>query len=160
MSIVPNGFQDIVNDSNVGVNESTFFSFVCQTTQMNAQKCYWMLILKNAKIVIESDLRANVSVFALMNVSSRCWSSFHANECVFSRNEQQKVYCTLKYANMIRISNISFFRFCWKNGKLDWPKCARTRGYYLCYLMSCDDSSLFRCVTRIQGDKFLSQSDV
>ena len=33
---------------------------------------------------------------------------------------------TLKYANMIRISNTSFFRFCWKNGKLDWPKCART----------------------------------
>ena len=27
-----------------------------------------------------------------MNVSSRCWSPFHANECVFSRNEQQKVY--------------------------------------------------------------------
>ena len=27
---------------------------------------------------------------------------------------------------MIRISNISFFRFCWKNEKLDWPKCART----------------------------------
>ena len=24
-----------------------------------------------------------------MNVSSRCWSPFHANECVFSRNEQQ-----------------------------------------------------------------------
>ena len=35
-------------------------------------------------------------------------------------------FCTLKYANMIRISNISFFRFCWKNGKLDWPKCTRT----------------------------------
>ena len=34
---------------------------------------------------------------------------------------------TLKYGNMIRISNISFFRFCWKNGKLDWPKCARTQ---------------------------------
>ena len=33
---------------------------------------------------------------------------------------------TLKYANMIRISNTSSFRFCWKNGKLDWPKCART----------------------------------
>ena len=32
----------------------------------------------------------------------------------------------LKYANMIRISNISFLRFCWKNGKLDWSKCART----------------------------------
>ena len=27
---------------------------------------------------------------------------------------------------MIRISDISFFRFCWKNEKLDWPKCART----------------------------------
>ena len=38
--------------------------------------------------------------------------------------------CTLKYGNMIRISNISFFRFCWKNGKLDWPKCARTRVHY------------------------------
>ena len=28
---------------------------------------------------------------------------------------------------MIRISNISFFRFYWKNGKLDRPKCARTK---------------------------------
>ena len=27
---------------------------------------------------------------------------------------------------MIRISDISFFCFCWKNGKLDWPECART----------------------------------
>ena len=27
---------------------------------------------------------------------------------------------------MIRISNISCFRFCWKNEKLDWPECART----------------------------------
>ena len=35
-------------------------------------------------------------------------------------------FCTLKYANMIRISNISFFLFCWKNEKLDRPKCART----------------------------------
>ena len=41
--------------------------------------------------VIESDLCANVRLFALMKVSSRCWSPFHANECVFSRNEQQKV---------------------------------------------------------------------
>ena len=29
-----------------------------------------------------------------------------------------------------------------------------TREYYLCYLMSCDDSSLFRCVTRIQAINF------
>ena len=27
-----------------------------------------------------------------MNVSSHYWSPFHANDCVFSRNEQQKVY--------------------------------------------------------------------
>ena len=27
---------------------------------------------------------------------------------------------------MITISNISFFRLCWKNRKLDWPKCALT----------------------------------
>ena len=30
-----------------------------------------------------------------MNVSPRCWSPFHTNECVFSRNEQQKVYIQL-----------------------------------------------------------------
>ena len=46
---------------------------------------------KNTKIVIESELRANVRFLALMNASSRNWSSIHANECVFSRNEQQKV---------------------------------------------------------------------
>ena len=28
--------------------------------------------------------------------------------------------------SVIRISNISFFRFCQKNRKLGWPKCART----------------------------------
>ena len=31
---------------------------------------------------------------------------------------------------MIRICNISFFRFCWKNGKLDWPKCVRVRAHF------------------------------
>ena len=45
---------------------------------------------KNAKIVIESDLGANVRFFAPMNVSSRCWSLFHTNECVFSRNQNSK----------------------------------------------------------------------
>ena len=29
-----------VNDSNIGVNERIFFSFVRQMMQMNAQKCY------------------------------------------------------------------------------------------------------------------------
>ena len=36
--------QDGVNDFDVGVNESIFFSFECPMTHMNAQKCYWMLI--------------------------------------------------------------------------------------------------------------------
>ena len=45
---------------------------------------------KNAKSVIESELRAIVRFLSLMNLSSRYWSSLHANECVFSRNEQQK----------------------------------------------------------------------
>ena len=44
MSVVPIDFQDGVNDFDVGVNESTFFSFVCPMTHINAQKCYWMLI--------------------------------------------------------------------------------------------------------------------
>ena len=32
---------------------------------------------------------------------------------------------------MTTISNISCFRFCWKNEKLDWPKCARTVDFLL-----------------------------
>ena len=47
---------------------------------------------KNAKIVLESNLCGNVHIFALMIVSSHYWSLFHANDRVFSRNEQQKVY--------------------------------------------------------------------
>ena len=39
----------------------------------------------NAKIVIESDLCANVRFFVLMNVSARFLSSFHSNK-------QQKMY--------------------------------------------------------------------
>ena len=45
---------------------------------------------ENAKIVIESDLCANVCIFALMNVFSQNWSPFHANECVFSRKMNSK----------------------------------------------------------------------
>ena len=47
-------------------------------------------VLLNAKIVIESDLCANFRIFALMNISSHYESLFHANDCVFSRNEQKK----------------------------------------------------------------------
>ena len=46
---------------------------------------------ENGKIVIEPDLCANVRFLALMNAPSRYWSSIHANEYVFSCNEQQKV---------------------------------------------------------------------
>ena len=35
---------------------------------------------KNAKTVIESELRANVRFLALMNASSRYWSSIYAIE--------------------------------------------------------------------------------
>ena len=69
MSVVPIDFQDGVNDFDVGVNESIFFSFVCPMTHMNAQKCYWTLI-KMQKNILESDLWANVRIFVLMNVSS------------------------------------------------------------------------------------------
>ena len=42
MSVVPIviDVQDGVNDFDVGINESIFFSFVCSMTHMNAQKCY------------------------------------------------------------------------------------------------------------------------
>ena len=46
---------------------------------------------ENAKIVIESELRANVRFLALLNAPSHYWSSIHANKRVFSRNEEQKV---------------------------------------------------------------------
>ena len=57
---------------------------------------------KNAKIVIECELRANVLFLAVMNASSRYWPSIHASECVFSRNEQQKVYC-YSFDNFMKI---------------------------------------------------------
>ena len=83
------------------------FSFVCWITHMNAQKCCWMLT-KKAKIVIESDLCPNVRIFALMNVSSHYWSSFHANDCVYSRNEQQKVYYNVMLGNFVCFFFLSF----------------------------------------------------
>ena len=36
--VVPIDFQDGLNDFDVDVNESIFFSFVCRMTHMNAQK--------------------------------------------------------------------------------------------------------------------------
>ena len=42
MSVVPTNFQDGVNDFDVGVNGSIFFSFVCRMTQIN--ECPKMLL--------------------------------------------------------------------------------------------------------------------
>ena len=56
--------------------------------------CLLLKIKMTSKTVtrsIESDLCAYVRIFSLMNVSSHYWSPFHANDCVFSRDEQQKV---------------------------------------------------------------------
>ena len=47
---------------------------------------FWALL----KAHFNPRLSARVKM-SLMNASSRYWSSIHANECVFSRNEQQKV---------------------------------------------------------------------
>ena len=87
MFIVSDDFHDGVNGLNVSANESIFSFFVCRMTHMNML----LNVNKNAKIVIECELHANVRFLALMNASSRYWSSIHTNECVFSRNEQQKV---------------------------------------------------------------------
>ena len=53
----------------------------------DANECPKMLLNVdlNAKIVIESDLCANVRFFALMYVSSRCWLPFHAKEDDFPK---------------------------------------------------------------------------
>ena len=43
VSIVPNDFQENVNDSNVGVNESIFFSFL-MSNDAHANECPKMLL--------------------------------------------------------------------------------------------------------------------
>ena len=63
---------------------------------------------KNAKIVIECELHANVRFLALMNASSRYWSSIHTSECVFSRNEQQKVYSLSKITSFEEDATFSY----------------------------------------------------
>ena len=85
--IVSIAVHDGVNDLNVSANGSIFSSFVCRVTHTKML----LNVNKNAKIVIEYELSASVRFLVLMNASSRYWSSMHLNECVFSRNEQQKV---------------------------------------------------------------------
>ena len=65
---------------------------------------------------------------ALMNVSLRYWSPFHGNECVFSRNEQQKVYYCIE--NNLHIWSVNVMP---KNWEFKKPS-RRHRGQrLLCY---------------------------
>ena len=71
------------------------FKIMLMTRMLALMKVYFSLLYAEwhkwtPRNVSESDLCANVRFSELMNVSSRCWSPFHAHECVFSRNEQLK----------------------------------------------------------------------
>ena len=94
---------------------------------------------KNRKMSQESDI---ISFFSFSNNSKKIKNSkisllaVYSIFCIFEADFMINFpdhflfsifVCALKYVNMTRISNISFFRFCWENGKLDWPKCARTQ---------------------------------
>ena len=65
------------------------FPFEWWLMHKNAQNCYWMLI--KIKKSLWNLIYAQMIVFCSWNITSRNCSSFHANECVFSHNEQQKV---------------------------------------------------------------------
>ena len=65
------------------------FPFEWWLMHKNAQNCYWMLI--KIKKSLWNLIYAQMIVFCRWNITSRNCSSFHANECVFSHNEQQKV---------------------------------------------------------------------
>ena len=96
MSVVPVDFQDGVNDLDVGVNESIIILLFCMPHDAYYE-CPRVLLNvdSNAKILIESHICGNVCFFALTTVSPHYWSPFQANDCVFSRYEQQKVYVVI-----------------------------------------------------------------
>ena len=52
-----------------------------------------------------------------MNVSSCCWSLFHANECVFSRNEQLKVYIQVEMLTLLQVMQLRYRRLTHKTLK-------------------------------------------
>ena len=84
------GFKLSESDTKVRHLESGF-KMVLMTLMLALMKVYFLFCMSNdanqcpkillnvdlnAKIVLESDLGANVRFFALMNVSSRCWLPF------------------------------------------------------------------------------------
>ena len=81
---------------------------------------------KNAKLVIECELHGNVRFLALMNVSSRYWSSIQTNECVFSRNEQQKLYIDNKKSRTSKIGREGISTSMWSARE----KCYRSTGQF------------------------------
>ena len=95
--------HDDVNDSNVSANED-IFSF-CVPNDAYEHIKMLLNVHKKAKIFIESELRANVRFLALINASLRYWSSIHANECTFSRKEQQNVYKSVRQLSYYARSN-------------------------------------------------------
>ena len=68
-----------------------YFSLLCDDWCLRMPKIFIECWIK-CKIVIESDLRANDRLLSLMNVTLRNCSPFEANNCLYSHNEQQKVY--------------------------------------------------------------------
>ena len=77
-------------------------------TWMPKNDCYWMLIHMQ-KLSLNLIYAQMFVFFALMNVSSGYGLPFHANEFVFSLNEQQNVY--LYYTADCVCKHILFFAF-------------------------------------------------
>ena len=67
------------------------FSLLYAKWRIRMSKIVIEKLIQMQKLMVESELCANARFLVLMNVSSLYWSPFHANEGVFSCNEQQKV---------------------------------------------------------------------
>ena len=61
-----------------------------------------MNVYNYADILVEGAFRAIECRLAQMNVFSHYCQTFNANDCVFSLNEQQKVYLT-KYGKLKKV---------------------------------------------------------
>ena len=59
---------------------------------VNESLATWLIVYNYADILVEGAFRAIECRLAQMNVFSHYCLTFSANDCVFSLNEQQKVY--------------------------------------------------------------------
>ena len=55
------------------------------------------MLIEMQKLLLNLIYAQMFVFFVAMNVSLCYWSPFHANECVFSLSEQQKLYIYLMY---------------------------------------------------------------